>query len=98
MMLHASMPTVQTKSKNRWSSRGVFGSKTANKVQVTENINEPAGLLHHDHLDISNDLGPGLSARKITVVDKLRRSGSVMLSIVGIRAPSCKSPRVMLWR
>ena len=82
---------VNTKRKWRWSSKSLFGSKASSKVIILEHasLNTPSDAREHSAVHMSLD---GCSAEDVRhmmgVGARVRRNGSKLLSIVGLRRSS----------
>ncbi|KAA6413009.1 MAG: AGC NDR NDR kinase [Lasallia pustulata] len=84
------------KRKSRWSSKGLFGSKAAKKIGVFERLKDgdddgrpkPNGVVTMSLDGCSIDDGPPANA----AAARFRRSGSKVLSILGLRHNSGSRP------
>ncbi len=77
-----------SKRKSRWSSKGFFGSKNPNKVVVIERSSS-------NNRNDGGDFSPGSSSNdrveKTGFRSRIRRSGSKVLSLLGLSRQSGKS-------
>ena len=81
------MPS-NSKRKSRWSSKGLFGSKSPNKVVVVERSSS-------NNPNYSGDVSLGSSSNdrgeKNGFRSRVRRSGSKVLSLLGLSKHSSES-------
>lgn len=83
------------KHKSRWSAKSFFGSRSANKAVTINQSSNSNGTIDDGHAAIAADASPsGSSAdrfRKLSYKSRLRRSGSKVLSFLGLKKTSSKS-------